>query len=306
MIATARADRTPRTPQGGLRLEFRRATHEGALACWLAIPEHVAPAARPLVAIHGIRRGADEQACLFATRAAALGRPVIAPLFDARHWPAYQRLGEESRADLALIDLLQRLRSERIAQDDRVDLFGFSAGAQFAHRFAMLHPHLIGRLNVTAAGWYTFPDAAAYPYGLGDPAGRADDRGQRMRAVLDAFLGLPIDVAVGANDNVRDSNTRAGAAIDRQQGRDRRARAARWSEALAIAAAVRGIVPQVTFTVLSGCGHDFRTCIERGGLAEQVMPGRSDDTWPGTLCAPGRTVGVARLAALHRSATAAF
>lgn len=273
------------------RLVFRPAQRAGALACWIALPERSHPSARPLVAMHGIRRAAQEQAALFAARANALGRPVIAPLFDAEHWPAYQRLAGAQRADLALLELLQRLQAEDVARADRFDLFGFSAGAQFAHRFAMLHPHRIGQLSVASAGWYTFPDSSAYPYGLGARSARAD-WGPRMRAELDAFLRLPIRVCVGAKDNVRDPNTRGGAAIDRQQGRDRRTRAARWVEALEIEAAVRGIVPRVKLSVLPDCGHDFRGCVRRGGLAKLVLPDPADDApWPLlSLSYPGTAV----------------
>lgn len=252
------------------RLEFRPAPHAGALACWIARPAHADPAARVLVAVHGIRRAAQDQARLFGARAAALRRTVIAPLFDAQNWPAYQRLG--GQADRALLDLLHQLHGDGIQPMDRFDLCGFSGGAQFAHRFAMLHPHRIGRLSVASAGWYTFPDQALYPYGLGERGAATDARGPRMRAALDAFLRLPIRVCVGANDDVRDANTRSGAAIDLQQGSHRRERAARWSEAIASAAAQRGIVPRVELALLPGVGHDFRRCVERGGLAEWVLP----------------------------------
>ena len=40
----------------------------------------------------------------------------------------------------------------------RVDLVGFSGGAQFAHRFAMLYPGCVRRVVVAAAGWYTYID----------------------------------------------------------------------------------------------------------------------------------------------------
>lgn len=271
MIALAQALTAQPARRADFRLVFRPAARAGALACWIAVPERPDPSARPLVAVHGIRRGAEEQAALFAARAAALGRPVIAPLFDDQNWPNYQRLRGARRGDLALLELLQQLHGEHVARPGRIDLFGFSGGAQFAHRFAMLHPHSIGCLNVASAGWYTFPDEAAYPYGLGERAGRADDVGQRMRAALDGFLRLPIRVFVGAKDNVRDANTRAGDAIDWQQGCDRRTRASRWSASLAVEAAMRGIVPCITLDVLPGCGHDFRRCIKRGGLAERVL-----------------------------------
>ena len=119
---------TVRAPRADFRLVFRPAQHAGALACWLAVPRHADPAARPLVAIHGIRRGAQEQAVLFAERAAALGRYVIAPLFDVDNWSTYQRLGRLRRADLALINLLQQLQGEGIGQRSQIDLFGFTRG----------------------------------------------------------------------------------------------------------------------------------------------------------------------------------
>lgn len=261
----------PVRSRAGFRLEFRAAQHDGALACWIAWPDHIDPSARALVAVHGIRRGAQEQAALFAPQAAALGRVVIAPLFDTQHWPRYQRLGDG--ADTALLDLLERLGDDAVKPIDRFDRFdlcGFSGGAQFAHRFAMLHPERIGRLSLASAGWYTFPDTSPYPYGLGAPGG-SGARTARMQSRLDEFLRLPINVCVGERDNRRDANTRGGDDIDRQQGRHRRARASRWSEALAIEAAVRGIVSRIRYTVLPGCGHDFRRCARRGGLVDQVL-----------------------------------
>jgi pimeloyl-ACP methyl ester carboxylesterase len=282
MMACAQTAQTAQTAQRlhgqrrvAFRLEFRPATPDGALACWIAQPEHADPQALPLVAVHGIRRRAMEQAALFGPRAAALGRAVVAPLFDAERWPDYQRLGGSRRADLALLALLQQLRAGGAAQGDRFELFGFSGGAQFAHRFAMLHPRRVARLSVAAAGWYTFPDAAAYPYGLGQPQGRWSECAARMDDALDDFLRLPIGVCVGARDDVRDANTRSGAALDLQQGRDRRTRAVRWAEALSRAAARRGIDARAELALLPGCGHDFRRCIERGGLAGLVLPSAS-------------------------------
>jgi len=242
------------------------------LACWLALPETISDDAPPLVAVHGIRREADAQANLFAERAAALGRPVIAPLYEKDDWPRYQRAVHRGRADLALMSLMVALRSEGIFRTAKFDLFGFSGGAQFAHRFAMLHPQAISRLTTSSAGWYTFPDDAAYPYGLSPRAGREDEWAQRMSANLDQFLRLPIQVCVGADDNAPDRNTRSGPKINTQQGMHRVARAARWAGSLQDAALDRGIKPDVTFWALSACGHDFRSCVTLGGLDRIVIP----------------------------------
>ena len=152
------------------------------------------------------------------------------------------------------------------------ELFGYSGGAQFAHRFAMLYPHLVERLTVASAGWYTFPDTAAFPYGLAPRPGRADNWGPCLAAGLDGFLGIPIQVCVGARDGVPDANTRSGPDIDRQQGSDRVTRAHRWAEALRQTAGARGITARIDLAVLPGCGHDFRDCIRLGGLDALVLP----------------------------------
>lgn len=74
-----------------------------SLNAWLAVPEHLNPALPPLVAVHGVRRVARNQARLFMQAAGAQGRLVMAPLFDAHHWFGYQRIiSQGQRADLAL------------------------------------------------------------------------------------------------------------------------------------------------------------------------------------------------------------
>ncbi|MEO0761083.1 MAG: hypothetical protein AAFZ09_04640, partial [Pseudomonadota bacterium] len=239
-----------------------------------------APGAVPLVAIHGISRGARAQAEAFAARATATGRPVIAPDFDTRRWPRFQQVVREGRADLALIGLLDELRLEGIVQAPRVDLAGYSAGAQFAHRFAMLHPRHVGRLTLLAAGWYTHPDTRPFPYGLAPAdaaqAGTAEaslpggDWGGIMQARLGEYLARPITVAVGAGDNVVDRHTRTGPALERQQGATRLDRARRYVEVLGAEAASRGL-PSPRLAVLPGAGHDFGACL-RAGLVPLILP----------------------------------
>ncbi len=273
----------PGTP--GFRVQFRPPTSHSALGCWLALPERIDRAAAPLVAVHGIRRAADEQALLFGRQASLLGRMVVAPCFDAWRWPRYQRIGSRSRADLALLSLLDELASEGLSGSERFDLFGFSAGAQFAHRFAMLHPDRLRRLTVASAGWYTFPDELPWPLGLARPGPGATALAARMRERLDRFLRLPIDICVGMRDDRRDPNTRRGPLLDQHQGRHRLARAECWAEALSRACRQRGLVSRVRLTLLRRVGHDFSRCITRAGLDRLVVGPHSDEggrvsVWP--------------------------
>lgn len=237
-----------------------------ALDCWLALPSEPRPGARPLVAVHGISRGAQEQAEAFAP-AAAEGRVVIAPLFDAARWNGYQRAVARRRADAALLALLAELEGEGVIAAGPVDLFGYSGGAQFAHRFAMLYPHRLRRLSVCAAGWWTMPDASAFPYGLGGA------QGALLAAGFDRFLGLDILASVGAEDDRPDAATRSTPALDAAQGPDRVSRARAWVAALRAEAARRGLSgPSPRLAMLPGCGHDFGACAAAGLVDLTLAP----------------------------------
>ena len=270
------ADRPALPTAGGLapafRLEHLSFAGKAGLDCWIALPETRAKAAPPLVAIHGIRRGARDQAALLARRAAARGQTVIAPLFEQDRWPRYQQVVKKGRADRALFTLLALLQETGVIEERAIELCGFSGGAQFAHRFAMLYPDHIARLTVASAGWYSFPDAAPFPYGLGARDGAKRDWGGDMAHNLDRFLRIPINVAVGSRDSTPDANTRSTGNINEQQGRTRLARAANWTEALKRAARERNIEADITLSILPGCGHDFRQCVEKGGLCRIIVP----------------------------------
>lgn len=262
---------------GAFTLQQREAKGSGALGCWLALPTELSKGVAPLVAVHGIRRGAREQVERLVARAASQGRAVIAPVFDEQAWPRYQRVVHGQRADLALLALMRELRLCGIWQTPTFELSGFSGGAQFAHRFAMLYPHLVSRLTVSSAGWFTFPDAAPYPRGLAVRAGRRNDWGPRLAAGLDRFLQTPIRVCVGEHDRVPDRNTRRGESIEAHQGRDRMTRALRWVDALHGAARSRGVEADIGFHLLPGCGHDFVDCVRIGRLDRVILPSPTAD-----------------------------
>ena len=253
------------------RIDFRPAAREGGLSAFLVVPDRLLAGTPPIVAVHGIARNAREQASLLAREAAARGHLVIAPHFDAERWKHYQRLGKKRRTDLALISLLADVRADYPILAGDIVLSGFSGGAQFAHRFALLHPRLVRRLIVTAAGWYTFPSDAPYPYGLSDRPGSIARWGETFAANLDQFLELPIEAAVGAFDNAADATLRRGEAIDRAQGVGRLSRATRWVEALQATARARGIDPRIRLHVLPDCAHDFAMCVRIGGLDRRIL-----------------------------------
>lgn len=259
------------------RLRRLPAAWSGGLGCWLYLPERLDPDLPPLVAVHGIGRAARDQARRFGPVAEAQGRLVIAPLFDVRRWPGFQRIAAHGRrADLALLRLLEVVSFQTGTSTRRFDLFGYSAGAQFAHRFAMLHPHRVEHLCVCSAGWYTWPVATGreFPQDLSASARRP--LGGVIAGNLGRFLQIPLQVAVGDQDRVVDALTRSTADLDAQQGLHRLQRAQRWVQELQHQSVALGIRPKARLTVLPNAGHDFRQCMASGLLADLAMPVHRD------------------------------
>jgi pimeloyl-ACP methyl ester carboxylesterase len=251
--------------------ELRLATASGLLSARILDPRAVSDLP-PLVVLHGISRNARELADLFLPEAIRTGRKIVVPHFAAEQWPAFQRPCRKARPDQALLALLFRLAELDPVFAGRVDLFGHSGGAQLAHRFAMLFPQKVARLNLAAAGWYCLPDTSmAYPYGLGaDSTPDSLTWARRHGQMLPQYLRLPVRVFVGTADTDRDVNLRQMPALDRIQGATRLARAETFVTHFRAAAHAQGIVPDISLTHLPGVTHDVAHAIRSGGLARLV------------------------------------
>lgn len=222
-----------------------------------------------VVLVHGITRNAAEHIFRFGPLAEETGAILVAPLFAKEPYGQYQQLADPKsgvRADVALLDILKVISTETGASTERVHLFGFSGGAQFAHRFMMLHPKRVAAVAVTAAGWYTLPSPdLPYPMGIGSSpvAGRSFEP--------DAFLRVPRHVLVGGCDLARDESLRVSRKLDLLQGETRLARARTWFDAMEAEGKRHGIQPASSFTLLDGAGHSFTEAAERHGLTEAVF-----------------------------------
>ena len=238
----------------------------------VAMPEEPDPRLAPLVLIHGILRDAKGMLAEVSKRLLThAGRVIIAPVFDKRKWHGYQRVIDKCRADLALLSLFETIKLNNIPEIRKFELLGYSGGAQFSHRFALLYPHLVQRLVLCSAGWYTFPDNSGYPYGLSVPDSRMPGFTVFTRKNLAGFLQIPIEVYVGEKDTEIDKYTRTGSRINKQQGFNRVQRARNWVDAMKSAAHELDIRSRVKLKVLKDCGHDFRECLSRGKLIENAF-----------------------------------
>jgi pimeloyl-ACP methyl ester carboxylesterase len=197
---------------------------------------HESQTNRLLVAVHGLSRDAELQARLFAPLADSRDAVIVAPLFDEERFTGYQQLAADGktpvRADDALEAILADVKHIIGIDPSRFALFGYSAGGQFAHRYAMVHPERVSRLAVGAAGWYTLPDPS-YDYPQGVATSPPSPPGSPNRPIdLTPFWRIPILVAVGENDTSRGGTLEKSPSIDAQQGKNRLERGRAWEQAI--------------------------------------------------------------------------
>lgn len=177
---------------------------------------------RLLVVIHGDGRHAEEYAEQFTRFADEHRYIILAPYFpdDVR----FQQLGigedeKVIRSDERVLGLVDEISGRLNVERDRFDLFGFSAGGQFAHRFLYLHPERLRSVVVASPGTITVPqDRYDWPHGFGDL-----DTLANARVDLDRVRQVRVLLTVGTDD-VDDDNLRESDATNRF-GKTRLARA---------------------------------------------------------------------------------
>ncbi|WP_284123978.1 PHB depolymerase family esterase [Parerythrobacter aestuarii] len=221
-----------------------------------------------IVSVHGISLNAAEHMVRMRSLAERLGAVVIAPWFDRTHYRGYQKLlcrDGETRADLALIEILDDVTARFGVDTGSIFLAGFSGGGQFAHRFALLHADRVRSCVTCSAGWYTYPDpSAAYPFGTA--AGSCPDGSSPHP---DAHK-VPIHVLVGSRDNHVEPSLNMDADVVSRQGVGRVTRARRWVKAMQQARSPIDGAP-VTLLRVQQMKHDFSKAVDRNGLDALIM-----------------------------------
>ncbi len=241
---------------------------DGLSTYFVYVPQKgISSQTKVLVTVHGIARNAEEQIQLFAPFADQYDFLLIAPLFDTIHYKGYQRLGIRGRrADITLNNILLEVEKQLQRRIPQFYLFGYSGGAQFAHRYMMAYPNRIIRLCIAAAGWYTFPDSRLrFPWGV-RPHPDCDD----LSFDLNAIVRVPTCVLVGDEDNWSDYHLRRTAKLDARQGTTRIERGQRWIDAMQSVADSTGVSTEYRFQLLPGCSHSFRQCMENGGMKKSI------------------------------------
>ena len=125
--------------------------------------------------------------------AEAHGYLVLAPCFDYRSGFQQLGIGGPVRHDLLVLAMLDDVARAYPVATDRLSVFGYSAGGQFAHRFLYLHPERVGQAAIGAPGAVTLPSLdQRWPRGVADlpqVAGTAFALGAVRRPRLLLFVG---------------------------------------------------------------------------------------------------------------------
>ena len=163
---------------------------------------------RLLVVIHGTSRRAEEYAEQFTDFADEHRYIILAPLFPSPQ--RYQQLGmgddDSIRADLRLLELVDEVGARYRVETGSFDLFGFSGGGQFAHRFMYVHPERLRSIVAAAPGTVTLPtDRDRWPTGVADMGKLAGARFdlKRVRRVRSMLIVGEDDVE---SENLRNTN----------------------------------------------------------------------------------------------------
>lgn len=229
----------------------------------LARPRAVGPRTRLAIVMHGLLRNAGEYLDEWVAWAAQADYAVACACFDADGWPGGRsynlgnvftrgcgrghRRAERTWAFTAVEALARRLRATLGLGDRCFDLWGHSAGAQFAHRFPLFCPTApVRRLIAAGAGWYTLPEVGReFPYGLHHPLLGFDDRTARR------WTAFPLVLMRGTRDIVRDPHLRRTPEAEAQG-------ATRYQRAGRMLAAAEAVDPRTRWRLLDveGAAHD--------------------------------------------------
>jgi pimeloyl-ACP methyl ester carboxylesterase len=215
--------------------------------------------AQVAVLVHDTMRTVENYRAAFTEWAERTATVLLLPLFPAGVGSPFDLHGYKYleahgvRYDLVLIGMLDEAAAHFGLDVRRFLLYGFSGGAQFAHRFAMLYPERIRAVSVAAPGGVTIPrDDADWWVGTADSGPRFG------RRVGDGSLvGLRVQTLVGDADvqtwevsgpRVRSSPYWMPGGDD--AGPDRVSRVAKLGDAFEAAGAA------VTRTIVAGAAHD--------------------------------------------------
>ena len=207
---------------------------------------------RVLLALHGQSGNGRRIAQRLQACAEQHGWLLVAPTMAYRNYLDPDQVRQDAEESLPRLHaLLANLRSQitGVPLQPELLLYGFSRGAQMAHRFSLLYPREVAAVAVLSAGSYTLPEdedpghsPLEFPFGVADlqrVAGGAFDPV--------AFSRIPFWIGVGGADTSPADTARAW---DQLEGRTRVERAQAFAQQLQ----ARGV--STSLHIFGGTGHE--------------------------------------------------
>lgn len=215
-----------------------------------------------MVLIHGLSRNYDDYFDLNYPYAKEKNYTLIIPKFKKYQFGNYNILStsnkNKKRADLVLKAILEDFSNLSGIELDKINLLGFSAGAQFAHRYSLLYPEQINKLFICSSGSYTFLDET-----LDYPAGIKSNTFNFMNK-KDEFLKIPIYLYVGEDDTSREGSINKAPILDKLQGKTRVDRAKNWYKHIKTLKDESNIKSDIKFEIIDNSSHNFKECMHNG------------------------------------------
>lgn len=152
-----------------------------------------------LVVVHGSDFRHETMCRYFARMADETACVVLAPLFAPFSGPnpdpnGYKFLrSDHADYDRVLLDMVDAVGERFACARERFSLFGFSGGAQFAHRFLYVHPARLHAVSIASPGMVTLIDPTHQAWvgtgGLAALCGNDLDLEQVRRVAVQLLVG---------------------------------------------------------------------------------------------------------------------
>ena len=177
------------------------------------VPENYNASSKIVFVLHGGSRDAESARNNMISKSIEYNFIVIAPKFSSDDFPlgdgynlgnvyydgdnpSPETLNDEEDWAFSIIEpIFDSVKNSLLITEEKYHMLGFSAGAQFVHRYLLFKPNArFDKVVSAAAGWYTVPDfIIPFPYGYNNSILTSTN--------LNQLLSNNLYVQVGALDN---------------------------------------------------------------------------------------------------------
>ena len=182
-------------------------------------------------------------------------------VFEDGDNPSVSSLNDEQDWAFSVIEpLFDEVKSQLGNVSSTYNIFGFSAGGQFAHRFVMFKPEArVNKIVASASGWYTVPDVnVEFPYGI--------DNSPIENIPASNYFSRNMTIQIGTLDNNPNAAAlRRNPTVD-QQGTNRYDRAFHMFNTSETIAENLGVTFNWEIIETPGNNHDNSGAIEQAAI----------------------------------------